>query len=246
MNKEGRYLREYITSVLVLMLLGSSLSAEALPEKNLPLHLSCAGKFTMVGHGISCSTKIVGSSSTDLISPLDKRISVHSFKPGSSFNFDFLPTKHEFVYTFQFWPDKPGPNALGPFSLEFQGKKLASNKITVHAIAAPVDGVGVFTHLSKHKAFVKEPLELIVFERHLGKTPEVVPSKKCLDSFEFRRDSVRSEEQITSGKTVIEKFKHYFITPKKAGKFTIDRTCFSLGGDNETFRESAVEVVLPN
>lgn len=134
-----------------------------------------------------------------------------------------------FVYRFAVKPSKAGKLVLGPYELEFQGKKLLSNPVEITVYRIPGDIDYAFIGLSETEGKVGEPFKLRI-EHNLDSVEDVM--LKSSDTYKIKSKSSYTSFESKDGKMKNVYWKEYEITPLKKGVLRFDKkSLMGLGED---------------
>ena len=208
-------------------LLLAGLLARAEDEK-LVLTLESKAKSIRLGESTELELKLTGTEISKVTRGMVKQT-------------DALNKASEFVHNSTFRPDKEGAHTFGPFSMSINGAKVSSNTITVHVLPKWNGEFGTFFRVHAEEIKLGEEIELVVETWSDGKaTPSL--SLKWDKAYSQRIGSTTFRTNSDNGKMTRMASKRYFITPKKAGTFTINKDIFSKVPDGITVPEINVAV----
>lgn len=148
-----------------------------------------------------------------------------------------LISKDQFVYKFSITPEKKGALVLGPYELEFNGKKLVSNILKLK-IRPRLKANEIKIHwpdeVSQNK---KVMVELIG-------TKEALKNVKVAESNEYtcKVAGSSSEMKYVNGEMKAKYTTRFYFVFKKAGKYVIDKSWFIGIPDYLSIRSEEIKV----
>ena len=220
------------------------------------LALGCDAGVVLVGRRVTCSLRIEGYRPSGL--PATIETPEQAFVPGALLGGGGAG----FVYRFVFTPEAAGATALGPVSLDFEGRTLTSNRVELRALEPPASDAPVAIVAEPARVAVGEPFDVVVVERgvelggirksssvRIGGKPVVTHKKPGPVASLAGNDVLEVEvgSSTTTQKTGAEneRVTFYRATAHRPGRLVIDGSFLQgLKGEVEV-AAATVEVVRP-
>lgn len=132
-----------------------------------------------------------------------------------------LNTSNQFIYTFSITPTKKGELILGPYSIDFNGKKLRSNTLELKIRSQLKENDVRITCVNK-----ASPNEEVIIE--LVGTKESLAKVKLIDSLNFfgHSSGSSSSTKVVDGVKTSKYMVKFKLTFRQLGIYEIDKTWF--------------------
>jgi hypothetical protein len=184
-------------------------------ESGLRLELDSSVRSIRLGQSTKLKLKIIGSGIYEITEGTEG-INANNMKAGA------------FVYEFVFKPQRKGMFTFGPYSVSVNGQNLKSNKILINVVSQWEGTYGTFFRVDTNSIVLGEDIELVAetWEKKYSHKSMFLDRK---ESFMMRLgNSSTSTSSFSSNADgmVVYKCRSWYITPKKAGKFTISKDIF--------------------
>lgn len=202
-------------------------------QGDLELLLTTGNKMVRLGEPITFTLIIRGNAVSKIISGTKDMVPVEQGTGGSIeiegfFEPDFFrratssPKPSEgFVYEFAIKPAAAGEITVGPYQIEFQGKKLVSNAFTIDVYEVPEDTLLIIIKPEALEAKKGEPFDLVIEHGIFGL--EEIELKENPDFKVESKSTSKTFRSIEGSKDVIVSTTKFTITPLKEGEIKFDR-----------------------
>jgi len=214
-----------VVSIFILLLYFSN-HIESEDNKKSELILSAVESKVMLGNTIYLSL-IISGSDIDSIFKNDKFLTESMLKNDDP---DFFWKNTEkntsvkgFKYTFNIKPKKSGKFTIGPYSVDFQKKKLVSNTLTIEVINPP-----------KSKKILVLSADNNTPKKHMDFKLEISGENEAIKDIEFINNDYLLQTSVSSGSTMTISFgamtsnhsKSFTLKTLQKGKIIIDKNYF--------------------
>ena len=147
----------------------------------------------------------------------------------------------------RFNPQREGHFTLGPYSIEINGQKIESNQLTINVLPKWNGTLGTYFRVDTRSISFGESVELVMETWRTENEDSVFAVLARNDSFSSKIGGNVSTSSTAHGEERVRYSRiSWFITPKIAGKFKIDRDLFEKFPENVDPPNFEIEVAETN